>query len=127
MSFVSEHICLNIYYGYILLHFGLEGVKIHTIKKTFFLYPSLTNFKIIGLVVFQQLRKLYLEWKRGGGKFVSFLSLFLYFQDKCNPHISLFIITVDLFFSIALLIFFFFFFICKLTVSFFFSFFLYIY
>ena len=46
MSFLSEHICLNIYYGYILLHFGLEGVKIHTIKKKTFFVPISNKFAI---------------------------------------------------------------------------------
>ena len=29
MSFLWEHFCLNIYYGNILLHFGLKGAKIY--------------------------------------------------------------------------------------------------
>ena len=67
------------------------------------------HFKLIYLAVFQQLRKLYLELKGRGGKFVLFLSLFLSvhinFQYKLNSHRSLFIETFYLFFSIALLIF----------------------
>ena len=44
--------CINIYYANNLLHFGLEGVKIWKSEK---------SFKVIDLVVFQQLRKL---WKK---------------------------------------------------------------
>ena len=69
------------------------------------------HFKLIylALAIFQQLRKLYLELKGRGGKFVLFLSLLLSvhinFQYKLNSHRSLFIETFYLFFSIALLIF----------------------
>ena len=67
------------------------------------------TFKVIGIVVLHQLRKLQLEWKGGGSKFGLFLSLFLpvdiNFQYKLNSHKSLFIVTVNLFSSIALLIF----------------------
>ena len=37
MSFLLEHFCLNICYGNILLHFGLEGDENHKIKKRLFL------------------------------------------------------------------------------------------
>ena len=42
---LQEHFYLNIYYGNILLHFGLEGVKIHKIQKMFFSYPPPTNLQ----------------------------------------------------------------------------------
>ena len=87
MTFLQENICLNIYYGNILLQFGLEGVKIYKIKNCWvFFRPTFNtfakqnnplmklriilnktvktttlkpeNFKIICLVVFHQLRKL---------------------------------------------------------------------
>ena len=67
------------------------------------------NFKVIGLVVFQQLRKLLLEWKGRGFKFVLFLPLFLSihinFQYKLNSHKNLFIVAANFYSSIALLIF----------------------
>ena len=131
MSFLQEHFCLNIYYRNILLYFGLELVKNHKIKKIFF--PRTSNKSAIQnnplmqlhlifhkrlmktngksenskvLAVFQQLRKL---WKGGGGKFILFLSLFLFlqinFQYKLQPHTTLFIIVVYLLSSLALLIF----------------------
>ena len=59
---------------------------------------------LVDLAVFQQLRKL---WKGGGPQFTLFLSLFLYahinFQYKLKSHTSLFIVTFQLFSSIALL------------------------
>ena len=106
MSFLWEHICLNVYYGNIFLNFGLVGIKMHKIK-VFFLpssnkfaiqnnppmqlrlifYKRLIktnwkseNFKVIDLVVFQQLKKF---GSRGAGKFVLlllFLSIHVHFQ-----------------------------------------------
>ena len=77
------------------------------------------NFRVIGLVIFQQLRKLWLESKEGS-KFVLFLSLFssvhINFRRKMNSH-SLFIIIINLFF----LLLYSFFLICKFTTFFNFS------
>ena len=109
------------------------GAKIHKIKNNFFLPASnkfaiqnnplmqlglifrktliKTNrksekFKMLDLLAFQQLRKL---WKGGEGEFVLILSLLLSvhinFQYKLNPHTNLFIVIFYLFSSIALLIF----------------------
>ena len=44
MSSLQEHNCLNIYYGNILLHFGLDGLKIHKTKKMFFFLPTTSTF-----------------------------------------------------------------------------------
>ena len=125
MSFLWEHFCLiNIYYGNILLHLGLEEFKsflptsdksaiknnpLMQLRSIFYKAAETNwkseNFKVIDSF-FQQLIKLQLEWK--GSKFFLFLSLFLpvhiNFQRKLNPHKSLFIVTVNLFSSIALLI-----------------------
>ena len=82
---MSEH-CPNFYFGNILPYFDLEGVKIHNIKKMVFYTPlqqicnkemihackyalvfskqlietnwKSGNFRVIGLILFQQLRKL---------------------------------------------------------------------
>ena len=66
---------------------------------------KLKIWKFIGidLVVFQQLRKRWLESKRGWGNFILFLSLFLSVHKLFN--INIFIVTVNLFSSINLLIF----------------------
>ena len=44
MSFLLEHFCLNIHYGNILLHFGLEGLKIHKTKKNVLFLPACNKF-----------------------------------------------------------------------------------
>ena len=109
---------MRILYGNILRHFDLERVKNHQIKKKKILPTSdnsstknnprmqlgsvfhkivnknklkIWNFKDIGLVVFQQLRKLELEWKEGGKLFLflSFLfSVAINFQYKLSSHKS---------------------------------------
>ena len=124
MSFLEEQLCVNIYYGnyyFILVWKGLKPPK--SKKLFFFLHTSkkfaiqnnplmqlrlifhktfnknilkVWKFKVIGLVVFQQLRKLYLKWKWGGGNCVLFLSSFLSvhmnFQNELNSHKNLFIV-----------------------------------
>ena len=118
--------------GIFLLHFGLEGFKIHKIKRKISL-PISSKFAIqnnplmqlrnfsqsvnknkLKLWKFQSKRlSSFLEIKkiveRGGGQVLLFLSLFLSvhinFKKKLNSHTSLFILTFYLFSSIVLLIF----------------------
>ena len=97
------------------------GVKIHTIKNPL-MQLSLIFYKTVDknelkiwtfqshrLSSFSAIKKTVTGVEEGGGKFVLFLSLFLSvhvnFRYKFNSYISLLIITVNLFFSIALLIF----------------------
>ena len=43
--FLEEQFLLNIYYGSVLLHFGLYGVKIHKIYNKCFFYPPPINLQ----------------------------------------------------------------------------------
>ena len=104
MSFPLEHFGPNIYYGNILLRFGLEWVKI---KKMFF-FLHISNKYTIQNSRFIQLRLVFhktvkkCNWNGSmRGKVSLFLSLFfpahINFQYKLNSHISLFIVTVNYF------------------------------
>ena len=126
---MPQHLFWNI-----LLHFGLEGDKIHKIRKMFFSYPlqqicntkefthaitlnisqsvnknklKVWKFKCLSRLVSFSATKKTVEGKRG--KFVLLLSLFLSvhinFQYKLKYHIIPFIITFYLFYFFALLIF----------------------
>ena len=46
IQFLKEQFYLNIYYGDILLDFGLKGVKNHKIKVRFFFYPPPINLQL---------------------------------------------------------------------------------
>ena len=77
------------------------------------------KFQIHKLSSFSSIKEIVTRKKRTRSKLVLFLSLFLSvhmdFQNKLNYRISLFIVTVSFFYSIAILIFFF---ICNFTVFF---------
>ena len=131
MSFLLEYCCLNFYYGNIFLHFGLEGVKNHRTKKCFFL-PTSTKSAIkkesthvLRSISHKTVNRNKLKvWKFQCHRLSSFsaitktvtgVKLFLFsslissvhinFQYKLYSCQSLFMIIVNLFSAIALLIF----------------------